>query len=102
MSARHSIVRDDFIEYTFVIVFGDCGEVRLTREQPRLGSRERAMSIIAKLPTSLFKTPTLRGSIAIADPAAPPLQIDLQAAAEALRQSIGCEVELHVVQDQTP
>lgn len=96
---RHSIKRNDHIEYGFWLVFGSDGSVRLSRGQPSTGRGERAMSLLAKLPLSLFRTPALRGSITVNATGAADLKIDVDAAAEALKQVIGVDVDLRVTEN---
>lgn len=96
MSPRYSTTRSDHIEYCFWLVFDDGGGVRMCRRQPSLNRAERGMSCTAKLPRSLFSTPSLRAVIDITDHAPSAVRIDLAAAGEALRQAIGCDVDLRI------
>jgi len=78
------------------LVFRDDGSVRLTRGEPDLARNERGMALTVKLPHALFKTPSLRATMTIEapEPVVPP--IDLTAAADALKQSLGVDVDIRV------
>ena len=71
--------------------------MRFSRSQPDIARGERGMACNATLPRSLFKTPELRASINIPDTGAPVLQIDTEAASEALKSAIGVDIDLRVV-----
>ena len=92
----HSLIRVDHIEYAMWLAFDKDGGVRLTRGQPSLDRNERAMSLLVKVPKALFATPQLSAKINIEDPGIPQPQIDIAAAQEALRQVVGCDVEIAV------
>ena len=96
MSPRSSVVRSQEIEYSFWLIFDDNGGMRFTRTEPGLDRNERAMSMTAKLPRSLFKTPTLSGSINVPDQTGGPISIDVGAASEALRSALGVDIDLKV------
>lgn len=97
MSKRPSQIRRDEIEYAFCLIFDDTGGVRLTRNQGSLARNERSMAVVAKLPITLFQTPSLRAQIGVNG--APPreLKIDIEAASTALRNAIGVDVDLRVI-----
>lgn len=94
---RHSVRRNDHWEVGCWLIFESAGGVRLTRGEPSLDRNERAMAMTVKVPFALFRTPSLRASIDIQapEPSVPP--IDLTAAAEALKQTLGCDVEVRIV-----
>jgi hypothetical protein len=94
---RHSAKRADHWEIGFWLIFDVNGGVRLTRGEPDLGRFERGMQMTIKIPHALFKTPTLRASIDIQSPEPAVQPIDLTAAAEALKLSIGCDVDVRIV-----
>lgn len=96
MSARFSTIRGDHIEYAFWLTFESDGGMCLTRGQPTLAPNERAMAVTAKLPRSLFRTPQLKAAITVADPGDAAMQIDVAAGEAALRQALGCDVQLIV------
>jgi hypothetical protein len=95
---RHSVKRPDHWEVGFWLIFDSDGGVRLTRGEPSLGRNERGMSMVVKVPHVLFKTPALRATIDIQapEPNVPP--IDLTAASEALKQTLGCDVEVRIIE----
>lgn len=93
---NHSTIRGDHIEYNFWLIFGSDGSIRLTRGQPDTGRSERGMACSATIPRNLFKTPELRAAITIDGDAVPSFTIDVKAAAEALRQVVGCDVDLRI------
>jgi hypothetical protein len=97
---QFSLNRADHWEVGFWLVFDAGGGVRLTRGEPGLGRNERGMAMTVKVPHALFKTPSLRATIAIdaPEPVVPP--IDLTAAAAALKQSLGCDVEVRIVEPE--
>jgi hypothetical protein len=99
---QHSVRREDHWNISFWLIFDNLGGVRLTRGEPQLDRFERAMAMVVNVPYALFKTPSLRASLTIAapEPVIPP--IDLTAAAEALKQSLGCDIDVRVVQPEEP
>lgn len=94
---RHSLKRADHWEIGFWLIFDVNGSVRLTRGEPDLGRSERGMQMAVKVPHALFKTPTLRASIDIQAPEPAVQPIDLTAAAEALKLSLGCDVDVRII-----
>lgn len=96
MSARTSTRWNDRIEYSFWLVFGEDGTMRFTRTEPNAGRGERKMKAAAVLPRSLFKTPELKLTIGVADPGNDAFTIDIQAASEALRATLGVDVDLRI------
>jgi|SRR5579859_7856286 len=97
MTAKASTVYSDRIEYGYWLVFGADGSLRFTRTEPQASRGERAMSCVATLPRSLFRTPELRATLTVADTGAPAIEIDVNAAASALSQVVGCFVQIDVV-----
>src|SRR5689334_7193029 len=94
--ARYSIDRGKFNEVSFWLIFEAFGGVRLTRGEPDLSRDERSMSVTAKIPHALFNIPTLRASLEVQ---ANDLQLpvfDLRAASEALKASIGVDIDLQI------
>jgi hypothetical protein len=98
MAARTSSIRLDKIEYSLWLVFDEKGAVRMTRTMPSVGRGERAMQLTLIVPRSVFRTPQLKATIAIAEGAPIVQNIDIDAATEALRKSIGVDVDLRVVE----
>lgn len=93
--ARMTIERSDHLECGLWLVFDRNGAVRMTRTEPRLDRNERAMFIQAKLPLALWSTPSLRATIDVQADGAPTISIDLLA--DALRSSLGVDVDLRVI-----
>lgn len=98
--ARYSTVRSDSIEYSFWLVFGVDGSLHMTRGEPNICRGERAMHCSATLPKSLFKTPELRATIGVNDTTPSELNIDVAAAGDALRQVVGCDIDLQVIKSE--
>lgn len=96
MSAHRSAIRHDHVEYGFWLTFDATGGVRLTRNPPAVGRGERAMSIITRLPKSLFTTPTLSASITLSDEGVGQMTIDVEAANAALKQALGVDIDLRI------
>ncbi len=99
MAPRNSQVRSTEVEMFFYLVFDERGSVRLTRTEGKLDRGERAMAMLLKVPRSLWRTAQLRATVEIADPGNPKAEIDVTAAAEAIRETLGdgINVELSVV-----
>lgn len=95
-----SLKRIEHWDIAFWLIFDSEGGVRLTRAEPNLNRNERGMSMTVKVPHALFKTPCLRATMEIQapDPVVPP--IDLTAAADALKQSLGCDVDVRIIQPE--
>lgn len=95
-----SLKRSDHWEIAFWLIFDSGGGVRLTRAEPGLGRSERGMAMTVKVPHALFRTPALRATMTIEapEPHVPP--IDLTAAAAALKQSLGCDVDVRIIQPE--
>lgn len=96
MTARMTMRRGNDLHFSFWLIFGSDGTMRMTRSKPSTSHHERTMAMEAVLPLALFRTPELKGRIAVADPGTEPIEINLEAAADALRQTLGVDVELHV------
>lgn len=54
------------------------------------------MAVSAVLPRALFETPSLKASIAVDGAPAADFELDVQAAADALRGALGVEIDLRV------
>jgi len=81
-------------DYDFWLIFSsDPVAVRLTAGYPALKRNERAMNLKVALPNALFEAPSLSASIKI-DAPAQAATIDLTAAAAAVRQAIGMDVDI--------
>jgi hypothetical protein len=96
MAQKYSIKRADHWEIGFWLVFNADGSVRMTRSEPTCYGMERAMAMTAKIPHSLFRVPQLRGTIELNHDNAPPVEIDVSAAATALTEALGARVELTI------
>lgn len=88
--------RADHWEIAFFLTFSSSGDVRLTRGQPAMSGNERAMSITANIPHSLFRIPQLSATITLGEKTTPDMHIDLAAAEQALSDALGARVELSV------
>lgn len=95
MSAS-STVRSDHIEYALWLIFDKNGGIRMTRREPGIERHERAVSLVCKLPKSLFSTPTLRATMTIDDAGAGTLAIDVEAANVAIKQALGVDIDLRI------
>jgi hypothetical protein len=97
---RNSYRSGDHWVVSFWLIFDRVGNVRLTRGEPRLDRDERGMAMTVSVPVALFQTPSLRATMTIEapEPAVPP--IDLTAAADALKQSLGCDVEIRIIEPE--
>ena len=80
-------------------VGGGTPSVKLTAGYPALGRNERAMNLKLTLPLSLFEAPSLSATIKVDSPAQA-ITIDATAVAEAVRQSIGMDVDIQIVQPE--
>lgn len=94
--SRFSSIRADHIEYSFWLVFSRNGDVRMSRGEPAIERGERAMSCTATLPLALFRTPELRAKIRVDEAASMDFSIDVEAAAAALKQAVGVDVDLRI------
>jgi hypothetical protein len=85
------------LDFHFWLVFSSDGAMRMSRTEPSCSRTEHRMKMVATLPKSLWKTPSLSASIVLADPGSPPLEIDVSAAQDALRETLGVDIELRVI-----
>jgi hypothetical protein len=85
----YSTKRSDHIEFAYWLVFNADGSMRMARGQPDVGRTERAMSCVATLPLSLFKTPELRATITIGEQDVSAINLDIEAAAAILPETPG-------------
>ena len=95
---RHSIVRADHIEAALWLIVDSKGGVRMTRGHPDLGRDERAVALTLKLPTALWKVPSLQATVTVDAPPVPAPVIDVQAASDALSSALGVDIDLIVRQ----
>lgn len=96
MSPRYSTIWNEQIQYGYWLVFDELGGMRFSRGEPDLKRGERAMACTTLLPRSIFKTPKLTASISIDDPNAGAINIDVTAAADALKAVVGVDIDLRV------
>ena len=75
--------------------------VRVTAGEPSLDRLERAIRLKVSLPLALFETPSLSASIDV-DAPSERVSIDTSAVAEAVRQVIGMDVTIAVVDPEFP
>lgn len=85
------------LTFHFWLVFSSDGSMRMSRTEPSCGRDEHRMKLDATLPKSLWKTPSLSAQIVMSDPGTPPINIDISAAQEALRQTLGVDIDLRVI-----
>lgn len=70
--------------------------VKVTAGYPALARAERAINLKMALPIALFETPSLSASIKVELPQQA-ITIDTSAVAEAMRQVVGMDVDISVV-----
>lgn len=71
--------------------------VRVSADQPKLDREERAINLKLTLPIALFETPSITATINVEAPAER-VEIDVPALAESVRQAIGMDVQIEVVE----
>jgi hypothetical protein len=97
MGQKYSFDRGTFNEISFWLIFDAWGAVRITRGEPDVSANERGMHMTAKLPHALFNRPLLRGTLEVQAPSTEPIDLDVSAAATALKEALGVEIDLKVV-----
>lgn len=99
---NHKHSRDDAVSITYGLwlIFDASGNVRSSRGETLLQPGERAMKIELKVPKSIFKMPTLHGTITIEDSATRDKIVADVAhnAAEVLREHLGVDLSLTIQQ----
>lgn len=70
---------------------------RITAGQPNLSRDERAINLKMTLPVALFETPSITAKINVEAPAER-VEIDVPALTESVRQAIGMDVDISVVE----
>ena len=100
MAPRFSAVRTDHVEYCFWLIFEEAGGVRITRGEPNLDRAERAVALTARLPRSLWSTPSLRATLTVEETPAPP--IDIRMVADQLRTALGGDIDVRVLDGPPP
>lgn len=71
--------------------------VRVSAGYPNLSRNERAINLKMELPAALFETPSLSASIKVEHPDQA-VHIDATAIAEAVRQVVGMDIDISVVE----
>ncbi len=99
MAQRHSIHKDKHIHYSFWLVFGDDGSLRMTRGEPDVSRGERAMECRTILPISLFDTPVLKASIRVDEPGVTAMPFDIHAAGDALKYALGVDIDMQITSE---
>lgn len=95
---RYSRVKDGYVEASLYLICDSVGNVGITRGPPDLGRDQRAVALTLKLPTALWKVPSLQATLTIEAPPVPAPLIDVRAASEALSGVLGVDIDL-VVRD---
>lgn len=90
------------IEYQFWLTFsnngGNKGPVpRITKGEPQTSRGERAVYCVAKLPKSLFRIPSVSINIDVKQEEQSNITAQVEAAAEAFKNSIGIDVDLSII-----
>lgn len=86
----------DFMDMTAQLVVSRTGDMRLTRSPGKLAAHEVAIGLKLTIPLAVFDRPALSATITV-DGGAPKVYLDVAAAQDALRQSLGVDVALTVV-----
>lgn len=73
---------------------------KATQKQPALGPDERAMKMKISVPRAVFQTPSLSATVQVSEPNTEAVHIDADAASEALKEVLGCDVRVEVIQDE--
>lgn len=73
--------------------------VRITAGQPNLDRAERAINLKMTLPITLFETPSITAKINVEAPRER-VEIDVPALTESVRQAIGMDVEISVIEPE--
>lgn len=71
--------------------------VRVTADQPKMDREERAINLKMRLPIALFETPSITAKINVEAPGER-VEIDVPALTESVKQAIGMDVEISVVE----
>jgi hypothetical protein len=100
MAKQFSLRREKHWDVSFWLVFDAWGGVRLTRGEPDLKNGERGMAVKANIPYSLFNIPQLRATLNVSAPDQPPIQIDADAAAEALKMVVGADINVRITHSE--
>lgn len=99
---RHTTGDANNLHFHFWLAFSSGGNVRMTRTEPDCARDEHKMRMVASLPKALWRTPVLSGSIQVHAPDSLPVSIDVEAASETLRQTLGVDIDLKIIPPATP
>lgn len=84
--------------FVFWLVFDKHGKIRQTMREPDVSRDERKMLVTADLPKSLWSSPELRATIRVTDDDhEPKFDLDLTAAADAMRGALGVDIDMRIV-----
>jgi hypothetical protein len=76
---------------------GGTPSIKVSANYPNLSRNERAINLKMSLPLALFETPSLSATIKV-DAPTQAVHIDAETVAEAVRQAIGMDVDIQVVE----
>ena len=99
MARSNVFIFQNTLEISFHLAFAADGALRLSTRPPALGKDERSIAMTLKVPMLLFKTPTLSATVSIRADDAPKVEINTEAAAAALSQLFGANVDVRVVSE---
>lgn len=90
-----------FITYDFWLTFDYTGAAkgpapRSTKNEPDTGRGQRAVRCTARLPLSLFATPSISMVMNVPYRDAPDVLANVTAAADAFKQTLGFDVEMRI------
>ena len=96
MASRHTVGDAKTLRMSMWLVFNPEGNIRLTRDEPSISAKERAMQLTLNVPRSIFKTPSLRGEITLNDQNFDQHIAQIATDAASVLGITGLELELHV------
>lgn len=91
-----------FVEYDFWLTFDYTGAQkgpapRSTKNEPDTGRGQRAVKCRARLPLSLFATPSISMLMDVPYRDTPDVLANVTAAADAFKQTLGFDVEMRII-----
>lgn len=95
--SKHNSISATTVQMNAWLIFTSEGNLRMTRDAPKLGAKERAMQITLQIPLSVFKTPTLKGVIKVDDPANSQMIVEVAHNASEVLKTAGLDLNLNVV-----
>lgn len=92
---------EKFVTYDFWLAFDYTGSAkgpvpRITKGEPQTERGVRAVQCTARLPLSLFATPSVSISIDVPYQQAPDVLANVTAAADAFKQTLGFDVDMQI------